>query len=255
MKAKKMDAKVVGGGRSSTKLLIKAGANVIRAEFSELVPYKIPVWTSAPIEVEIPRNGTRDYSIGPFVGASPMKAAKEEFPDTILFPKYTVQDVAPAGSFDEMKNDTKSDQDAELSIAKIPLVALSTTVSGLVAGEKRVETHCILPIWNDGASLLVKLDWIDGEPSEGTPNPEMRMRTTAGMPLVMGLRNLEQASRLPESTCDCVYRVKFSPWLLGARLLGSKGKEIGGEIWRREWEFTDRAKFIKALNLIEENLI
>lgn len=249
------EVKILGSHPNSTSLLIRAGETVIKTEFAELAPCRFPVWTSTPIDVEIPPNGTKDFLVGPFSGSTKQKTSNNDFPTTIRFPIYKTQDVSNMMTFKEFRGVPANGKDANNPFSKVPAMAIATAVSGKLDGEKRIETHCVLPVWDDGTVVLVTLDWFEGEPSEGTPGPEWHMSASAGLPLEVGLKNLEQSSRLPTNTKNCMYHLNFSPWLLGSKLFGDEGKENPHKIWQREWQFTDCAEFSVIFRRIREGLV
>lgn len=222
---------------------------VIQTEYAELAQCDFPIWSSSPIPVEIPPNGTKDFVVGPFSGEITQKAADGNFPHIIKFPVYQGQELVGLKAFQQLPGNG-----ANQSLAKVPILAVATEVSGQVDG-KRVQAHCVLPIWNDGSAVLVTLDWFEGEPSEGTPNPEYHLRATTGFPVAMGLEQLARASRLSEKAQDCLYHIYLTPWQLGGQILKDKGAESPHRIWQRQWEFTSQEEFSKALSRITGGLV
>lgn len=248
MNANAVEVKVRKSGGNATGLLIKSGEVVIQTEFAELASCDFPVWTSAPIPVEIPPNGTRDFVAAPGTGGGLTRAPDAEYPHVIKFPIYRGQDLASPQAYRQAPADG-----AKETVAKVPIVALATALTGRVEG-RLIETHCVLPIWSDGAAVLVTLDWCEGEPAEGAPNPEWHMRASAGLPAVMGLEQLMEASRLPSNAEELQCSVRLAPWLLGAQLLGEPGRETSHPIWQHEWRFATRAQLLGALARISSGL-
>ena len=244
MNTNQVEAKVKKSNASSTALLIRSGDVVIQTEFAELSPCEFPVWASAPVHVEIPPNGAKSFIVGPFSGTVAQKAADGDFPQTIKFPIYSEQGIANTKDFQSLAS-----KSPDQALTKMPIIALATSVSGVVDG-KLVQTHCVLPIWNDGSSVLVILDWFEGEPAEGSPNPEWHMRASTGCPVGMGLQDLAQASRLPTNAQHCRYEIHLTPWLLAAQLLKDKGTEVKSRIWQREWAFDRSEEFSNALSCL-----
>lgn len=249
MNTNPVEAKVKKSGGSSTGLLIKGGNLVIQTEFGELVACEFPVQASSPVHVEIPPSGTKSFVVGGFSGSMPRQPAEGDYPHTIKFPIYKGQDVATEQSYRQVSSDGNGQ-----ALTKMPIVALATGVRGVVDG-KIVQTHCVLPIWNDGSAVLVRLDWFEGEPSEGTPNPEWHMSASTGLPAALGLEQLERVSQLPTNAEHCSYQLQLTPWLLGAQLLEDKGKETAHRVWQREWQFQSVKEFSSALNRITGSLL
>jgi len=241
-------AKVRSSDSQSTTLLIRTHGLAIEAEFADLVPCEFPIWTSASVPVEIPAGGTKSYIVGPFSGSVTQKTATGEFPNIIKFPVYRAQRAVALTAYEELGEPVSSQV-----LAKVPVAALATAISGVVRG-RLVQTHSVLPLWHDGSSVLVRLDWYEGEPAEGTPNPEWHMSASTGLPARLGFERLREASRLPAEAEHCRYQVHVSPWALGASLLEDKGQEVPHPIWQREWSYDRFEEFEKALGGITHGL-
>lgn len=244
-----VEAKVRCSGPDSTNLLIRARDVAVQAEFAELSACEFPIWTSAPVLVEIPPEGTKRFVVGAFSGSVTQKTATGDFPNVLKFPVYRKQTLVGVNAYDQLRISA----DTQL-LTKMPLAAVATVVSGVVDG-RLVQSHCVLPLWHDGSAVLVSLDWMEGEPAEGTPNPEWYMRASSGVPARLGLEQLHEASKLPPRATHCHYQVHFTPWVLGAALLEDKGQETMHRIWQREWTFDRVADFSDALDQIRRGLV
>lgn len=249
MDRKPFEAKVRKSSASSTSLLIRSGDIVVETAFAELAPCEFPIWTSSPVYVEIPPDGTKSFTVGPFSGAVSQETTDGGYPHTIKFPVYGEQTIASFRSHQAISADGASQ-----ALAKVPIVALATAVSGVVDG-KLIQTHRVLPIWNDGSSFLVTLDYFEGESAEGTPNPEWHMHASTGRPAALGLQDLAQASHLPANAAYCRYQLHATPWLLGAQFLNDQGTLTLNRIWQREWAFDSDETFSNALNRITTGLL
>lgn len=248
MSTKQIEAKINQvGNNNKTSMLIRAGDVVLQTEFSELAPCEFSVWNSSPVHVEMPPQGSKDFVAGQFFRLA-NKAAHEEYSNPIKFPVYSVQETATAQSFDRLNETVDSSKN---SLNKIPLVAISSTVSHQIDEIKRVQNHCTLPIWNDGSAILVRLDWYEGESGEGACTPEWHMSASAGMPLELGLLQFCEASLRQAVAKNAQYILNFSPCLLGEKILGSKGTPILHKIWQRQWTFARREDFVEALKRIQ----
>ena len=232
---------------NATALLILARGTTIQTEFTELRACEFPIWTSRPVSVEIPPNGTKSYIVAP-AGCIIGKSSDGDFPAIVKFPIYTQQQIVGTGAF-------AAPAAAPIShpIAKIPLVAVGTAASAVV-DDKLVQRYHVLPFWNDGSTVLVRLDWFEGEPAEGTPNPEWHMSATSGMPAALGLKQLDEAAHLPPGATRCRYRIHVTPWLLGAALLEDEGLESTHPVWQREWPFDGPRGFATALKRLTRGL-
>jgi hypothetical protein len=255
MKNSQVEAKLRRNCAGSTSLLIRAGDKVIQTEFSELTPCEFSLWTSSPILVEIPPNGTKDFVAGLFSDRHIKKTTNGDYPHTIKFPIYAHQDISNIQTYAELPSRTDTDNDPSNTFAKVPLITIGTAVSGKVDGEVLVETHCVLPVWNDGSTVLVTLNWFEGESAEGTPNPEWHMRASTGLPFEMSMENLVQSSQLPTNAKNCLYHLHFSPWLLGSQILGNNGVDSKHKIWQREWRFSEYDEFSSVLSRLRAGLM
>jgi hypothetical protein len=244
-----VQAKIRSSSPDSTRVLIRAHHTAIQTEFGQLVPCEFPIWSSAPVRVEIPPSGTKSFVVGPFSGSITQKPESGDFPTIIKFPVYREQQIVPAMAYDEL--DSLS---ADALLVKMPVAALATTVSGVDDG-RLVQVHCVLPFWNDGSSVLVRLDWFEGEPGEGMPNPEWHMTASNGVPARLGLAELRDASRLSPLATHCRHQINLTPWVLGAHLLSDKGQETPHPVWQREWAFDRPADFSAALEIITRGLL
>jgi hypothetical protein len=249
MKRSPVEARVHSSGTKSTNVLIRARELVIRTEFTEVSSCEFPLWTSSPVPVEIPHDGSKSFVVRPFSGSVSQKDVSGDFPNIIKFPLYQQQELASLNDFDELPSSM-----GNTILSKVPFAAVSTVVSGVVDG-KLVQSHSVLPLWNDGSAVLVNLDWYDGEPAEGTPDPEWHMCASSGLPVDLGMERLMLASRLPSNATHCRFLIHMTPWLLGARLLQDGGQEAEHRIWKREWHFDDQTQFSGALERIVEGIL
>jgi len=249
MNTRPVEAKIRSSGPDSTSLLVRARGVAIEAEFAELQPCEFPIWASAPVPVEIPAGGTKSFIVGPFSGAITQKAATGDFPNIVRFPVYRKQETVPLEAYEQF-----GDRGPAQVLAKVPIVALATAVSGVVE-DRLIQRHAVLPFWNDGSSVLVTLDWYGGQPAEGTPNPEWHLNASAGLPARLGLERLREASQLPPGASHRRYQIHASPWVLAARLLQDKGQELLHPVWQREWTFDHFDDFEHALALIRTGLV
>jgi len=247
MSTNPFEVKVKKGRGSSTEVLIKTGEEVIQTEFNELIACDFPIQARTPVHVEIPPNGTKSSAPGLFSGASE-HVAEGDYPHTLRFPVYQGQETASVRSYDAFVTDG-----AGQALTKVPIVAISTGVLSIEAG-KVVRVHSVLPIWSDGSSVLIKLVHFEGEVGEGTPNPEWHMSASGGLPLSMGLDQLERVSRPPAGAQASRFELQMSPWLLAARLLHNEGRPTSHRVWQRGWRFETAREFSTALSRITGSL-
>ena len=250
MNCNHVEAKVLRHHGNSTNLLIRAGDLVVQANYSEVAPCAFPVWTGAPVHVEIPLHGVRHHVAGVASEAAARENAAGTLPNTVKFPVYSYQVSSTVEAFESLPDPSVRSTDPPDRVPREPLVAVGVSGSGILDARKRVETHWVLPAWTDGTAVLVTLNWYDGELAEGIPNPEWHLRASNGMPLDMGLRSLQKFAQLSGQLTDRHYCLHFSPWKLGASILDSAGQETPHRIWQRAWRFGEFEEFENALGRV-----
>lgn len=240
-------------GKGTGLRLLRVGDIVVEVDCSEVAPCTFPVWASSPILVEIPPSGVKNYKTGLSSEDSIQKDRERALPLAIKFPVYTHQTDSTLSAFENIPESADSGNNG-IDLRE-PVLAVAITTSGLAEGNKRVERHCVLPVWNDGTTVPMTLDWYEGEPAEGTPNPEWHLSAPKGMPLTLGLQSLQKSAQLPAGVDGSGYRLFISPWKIGATVLDNAGQETSHKIWQREWSFTDFAEFQRALGRICDVLL
>lgn len=256
MNNKSVEARISKREGGVIDLLIRVGDSVVKATYSELAACAFPVWTSTPIHVEIPLDGQRSsISAGMGLDEDVLKDIDGGFPNIIKFPVYHQQANSTIEEFESLSDISPKQTGTGSIISREPLVTVGISALGLMAGTKHVETHSVLPIWADGMSVIVTMNWCENEHAEGSPNPEWHLHSSKGMPLEEGMRRLMNTNLLSENVTNCVYRINISPWKLGANILGNAGKETQHQIWQREWKFTNNNEFQIALGRLHDSIL
>lgn len=250
-----VEAKILKQQGNSTDLLIRAGDSVVQVTYAELAPCEFPVWARSPVNVEVPPNGVKHHVAGVSSESFVRKHADGLLPNTIKFPVYARQTSSTLEAFNRLPELSPRSNSSSVALSREPLIAVGITARGSMLDGKQVETHAVLPIWHDGTAVMVTLNWYDGEPSEGTPNPEWYLRGTEGMPLAAGLRTLQEYSLLPASLSDCRYSLHMSPCKIGETVLDGPGQPTTHKIWQRAWQFTDVVDFQVALGRVCDQLL
>lgn len=250
MKSKHVEARFLKHHGNTTNILIKVGDSVVQASYSEVAPCAFPVWTSMPVQVEIPPSGFRSNIVGVTSEGVAQSNVDGGLPNIIKFPVYERQSNSTVEDFENLPDSSTRGN----NISREPLAAIAISASGIMDGRKRVETHSVLPVWIDGTSVVVTLNWYDGEPSEGSPNPEWHLRATQGMPPEEGMRRLMESGPFSANVSECIYRINVSPWKLGASILEALGEETHHKVWQREWQFTEFDDFQLALGHLRDAL-
>ncbi|HPC12031.1 MAG TPA: hypothetical protein PK112_08025, partial [candidate division Zixibacteria bacterium] len=102
MNRRYVETKVLAQHGPSTHLLIKAGDTVVQANYAEVAPCAFPVWTGAPVYVEIPAHGVKNSVPGSFSRAPEPQDASGELPNIIKFPVYTHQEETALQEFEDL---------------------------------------------------------------------------------------------------------------------------------------------------------
>lgn len=255
MKSKRLESRVLKQNGNSTNLLIRAGDTVVQANYSELAPCEFPVWTGRPVQVEVPSSGVKHHVAGLSSEDFLKKHADGGLPNTIKFPVYSYQTVSTTEMFENLSSSAQSAGHSGNAMLREPIAALGVSASGYSADGLRTEIHGVLPVWHDGTAVLVTLHWYEGEPSEGTPNPEWYLRGTEGMPLEQGLQSVRDVALLPAHLSDQRFVLSLSPWKLGEVFVGDSGSETHHKIWQREWRFTSLDEFRSALGRVCDGML
>jgi len=254
MKTKHVEAKILKHDGEATNLLIRVGDCVVQAKYSELDRCEFPVWTDAPIYVQIPPQGVKHHVAGLSSDEAARKTADGGLADIIKFPIFAQQSSSTVEAFDDLPHSSLRGG-ANNVLAREPLAAIGVSASALMADNRRVETHCVMPIWTDGTAVLVTLNWCEGEAAEGTPNPEWYLNASQGMPLEMAIRRLQESELCPANAESCRYRINVSPWRLGAAILENSGQELGHKIWQRVWQYSEYEEFQIAIGQLRNALL
>jgi hypothetical protein len=236
-------------GRIST--LIKLGKVVIKTEWSETIPGEFPIteWRSFPLQ--IPSSGFKTHILGCLPGGVRIDSV-EENSEVIHLPVYVGEDVCDARIFEEVSGDpTKAE-----SLAKVPVAAIATKVCGESSGNGvQTQSLSVLPVWSDGTSIVLELEWCEGNPIEGGINPEWYIQASPRLSVKDGLRKLKVSSK-PSSIADkCCCCMHVNPVSLGTHVLG-EGQVYScsspSRIWPRKWKFETHEKMLEAIDKLSE---
>lgn len=228
--------------------LIKLGKIVIRTEICGMIPGEFPIieWRSFPLE--IPSSGFKKYIMGRFPGGLKVKPIKDDS-EVINLPVYTGEDVCDARIFE----DFSSDPEKMRTIAKIPVVTVATKTCGQYSDGRLIQLLSVLPAWNDGTSMVLELEWSEGNPGEDAINPEWYIQASPRLPVKEGLQKLKECSKPSPIAEKCSYYLYINPSLLGTHVLG-EGKEYSSKIWRREWKFDECEKMLDAVSELAQTV-
>jgi len=228
--------------------LIKLGKIVIRTESCDVVPGEFPIteWRSFPLE--IPSSGHKKYITGRFPGGYHKEPIKEKS-EIINIPVFTGEDVCDARTFEEVTSDPEKMRE----LTNIPVVIIATKNCGQYSDGRGIQLLSVLPIWNDKTSMVLELDWHEGNPLEDAVNPEWHIRVSPRLSLSEGLQKLKECSKQPSIVEKCSHYLYVNPPSLGTRVLG-EGQEYPGKTWPREWKFDECKKMLDAIGRLAETV-
>ena len=228
----------------SAELVIRAADVTIRTEFRDLVACAFPTGTTPPIHVSLKASGSSAFKLAPGVSAG-RKPEDDGSWHSVLFPVYQNQAIVDRRIFEQTSRSSVGQV-----LTRMPVAALAAGAIAEVDGTL-YETHCVLPIWNDGSAILVRLDWFRSY----TKNPPLwRVSSSSGLPVTAALRQFAEVPPVATLGKPLRYRLCVSPRLLGAELLGYEGRDLRERIWQREWRYDafdvfsdDISRIVRAL--------
>jgi hypothetical protein len=230
-----------GNEPSRTVTLLKFGGIILKTESCEVVPCELPTaeWLSIPLE--IPAETGKYFSA--FSSSSSPKS------ELLHLPVYTGEEALDAHAFEELARNAKSTGHE----VKIPIVTITTKVCGHIDEDRAIKSFGILPIWKDKTSILLELDWHEGNAAEGSINPECFVRATPKLPVEDGFQKLGDSSSIHPNAENCTYNLYVNPASLGKHALG-EGKEYPSQLWQREWTFNNRDEMLTAIARLSKEI-
>jgi len=237
-------------GKIST--LIKLGKVVIKTEWSETVPGEFPIteWRSFPLQ--IPSNGFKKYVLGSLPGGVKTGNVEEDL-EVIHLPVYVGEDICDATIFEEVPGDSSGAK----NLGKIPVATIATKACGECSSSGvQTQSLSVLPIWSDGTSILLELEWYEGDPMEGNINPEWYIQASPRLSVKEGLQKLKGSSKscsIADKRCCCCMHV--NPVTLGTHVLGeghAHSCSSPSKLWPQLWKFATPDKMLDAIDKLSE---
>jgi hypothetical protein len=227
--------------------MIKLGGIVIKTETCETSPCELPIdeWRSIPLE--IPSQGFKTHLLGRFPGGMGNNSLEADS-EIINVPIYTGEDIGDTQVFERLGSSDKSN-----SQTKIPVVTVTTKSCGRHSDGRQIQSVNVLPVWNDGTSMVLELDWSEGDSVEDAVNPEWYVRASPRLPVIDGLQRLKECSKLHPLAEECSYYLYINPSSIGKNVLG-EGHEYPSKVWQREWKFSNRMEMIESLVKLSETI-
>lgn len=237
-----------GNELGKTVTLLKFGGIVLKTESCEVVPCELPMaeWRSIPLE--IPYEGAKHHIQGRFPGGVSLSSSDD--PNLISLPVYTGEEPFDVRVFEELSRDGRS-MSAEV---KVPMVTITAKACGRYDDGREIQSLSVLPIWKDKTSIMLELDWCEGNAAEDAVNPEWFIRASPKLPVDHGFQKLKECSKLSPLAEECSYYLYVNPASLGKRVLG-EGQEYQSKTWQREWVFSTREQLLTAITRLAKAIV
>jgi len=217
--------------------LFNSGGVVFRTEVAEIVLGEFPIDAWYPLLLEIPEGSSKKCISGRFLGPCVSRVEWDES-RVINLPIY--------------ENTKRYQREALRSVEAskdfryaVPDVTVAKRIGGYYCEQSRAQTVSVLPVWADGTSMLLELDWYEGT-SEDCSNPEWHLQASPRVFLEDGVNRLRKICRNRPAWQDCSFYVYVIPPFLGSNLLG-QGNENSNKVWQKEWRYSKHGDMLSAL--------
>ena len=210
---------------------------------AEIVPGDFPIDAWHPILLEVPDGGSKKHIGGrfPWLSGSSVNRVKWDISRVINLPVYKNTEGYGPETLRRVKAWNEF-PDA------VPAVTLANRIDGYYCDQRRAQTVSVFPVWADGTSMVLELDWYEGA-LEDCCNPEWHMRASPRVSLEEGVDRLRRICRNRPMWEDCSFYIYVIPPFLGSNLLGS-GDGNSSKVWQKEWRCSSHADMLSALGKI-----
>ncbi len=217
--------------------------NLLRG-ITEIVPGHFPIDSWHPILLEVPDGGSKKHISGRFPNLTGSSANQVRWDSSrvISLPVYT--DGAKECEPCPLRNSETLRESAE----SMPCISVAARYDGYYCDQRRAQSVSVLPVWPDGTSMLLDLDWYEGS-LEDCSNPEWVIQASPRVLLRDGVDRLRMACRRRPVWEDCLFYVYVIPAFLGTSLLGS-GSENPSRVWQKAWKCANHGEILSALGKI-----
>jgi len=225
---------------------------VIRTEWSETIPGEFPIteWRSFPLQ--IPSDGFKKYILGSLPGGVRTGDVREDS-EVVHLPVYVGEDICDARIFDEVSGGPTLAK----RLAKIPVATIATKACGECSSSGvQTQSLSVLPVWSDGTSIVLELEWYEGDPMEGNINPEWYIQASPRLSVREGLQKLKGSSKpssiADKNRCCCMH---INPVSLGKHVLGEGhvySCSSPSKTWPQLWKFDTHEKMLNAIDKLSE---
>jgi len=146
-------------------------------DITDIVLGQFPVYAWHPILLEVPDGGSKKHISGrfPCLPGSSVNGVKWDISRVINLPVY--KNTEGFGS-ETLRRVQAWDEFPDA----VPTVTLANRIDGCYCDQRRAQTVSVLPVWADGTSMLLELDWYEGS-LEDCSNPEWHMHASPRLSL------------------------------------------------------------------------
>lgn len=220
----------------ATVVFLKLRDIVIRGDFCELVRGEFPMTDYEALPLQLPAQGTTSNMVQLLGG--PSVTENGGFSDILYLPLYSAEKVSDTRAVEDFSMSRAPSRPEEKAVlAKTPLLVIATRGCTCMDEERHIQAVHVLPIWGDGTSVLLDLDWCEGDPCEDCISPEWHLRASTGLPLEQGLAQFADRTKMFPGWKNCKYHMYIIPSLLGAKILPDNGEQWPSPLWRHQWTF------------------
>jgi len=220
-----------------TVVFFKRRDTVIEGHFSELVRGEFPLTHYEAVPLQLPAGGSTNNMTQRFLRHT---SGTEDggFLDILHLPLYSAESVSDTRAFEDFSRSRGPTRPEETAVlAKTPLLVIATRGCTCIDDGRYSQVVHVLPIWSDGTSVLLDLDWCEGNPCEDCINPEWHLRASTGLPLEQGLAQFVDCSKVFSGWKNGRYHMHVIPSLLGAQILPDRREQGPSPLWRHQWTF------------------
>jgi len=220
--------------------LFNLGGVVFRTEVAEIVLGEFPIDAWYPLLLEIPEGNSKKCISGRFLGPC-VSRVEWDISRVINLPVYKNTEGYDPETLRRVKALNEFPN-------TVPVVTVANRYDGCYCDQRRAQMVSVFPVWADGTSILLELDWYEGS-LEDCCNPEWHIRASPRVSLKDGVDRLRRICRNHPMWEDCSFYVYVIPPFLGSHLLGS-GNGDSSKVWQKEWRYSNHGDMLGALGKI-----
>ena len=217
-------------------------------DIAEIVPGEFPIDGWHPILLEILDGESKASMGGRFPGLlrPSMNHLKRDGSRVINLPIYENKKGHAPGTLRRVMDHNDFPDE-------VPAIIVANRYDGYYCDERRAQSASVFPVWADGTSMLLELDWSEG-PLEDCSNPEWHVRTSPRVSIKDGADRLMRVCHNPPMWEACSFYLYVIPPFLGSYILGQSNSN-SSKVWQKAWRYSNHAEMLKALDKIITTIV